>query len=132
VPHYTIFTSDPEEPKQVDKIFEIRAVVSIAQNLGDGIVKWNNTEESGDSLIDEAKSVIQTSSHRLSENESVPLQVFLLYKGESTHFYKTTRGGMFGTKKYFWDVAVNRQNSKELAEFLDGKTWELITKDLPN
>ena len=109
--------------KQVDKIFEIRAVVSIERNLGEGLIKWNNTGETEATLSDEARNIIRNFNNRLDENKSTPLQVFLLDRGEQTHFLKTTSGGMFSSKKYFWNIAIGHKNSKELAEFLDGRSW---------
>lgn len=113
----------PYARKQVEKIFEIRAVVSIAQNLGEATVKWNNSGESPEQLIADAKAMIQNSQSRVDENKTVALQVFLLEKAESTCFKKTDRGGMYGVKKYFWDIAINCKDSKELAIFLNGKGW---------
>ena len=113
----------PYARKQVENIFEIRAVVSIAQDLGGGTVKWNNSDEATDKLIAEAKAMIGKSKLRVDENKTVALQVFLLEQGEATSFKKTDRGGMFGTKKYFWNIAKNCKNSKELASFLNGKSW---------
>lgn len=109
--------------KQVSKIFEIRAVVSIDRELGEASVKWNNSGEPQETLIIQAKKIIEDSEFRMNENKTVPLQVFLLEKGEPTCFIKTSRGGMYGAKQYFWDIASKFQNSKELAEFLNGKSW---------
>lgn len=109
--------------KQVSKIFEVRAVVTIDIKLGEGTVKWNNSGESQEALIGQAKKLISDSEFRSNENEQVSLQVFLLGEGQPTCFQKTTRGGMLGSKKYFWDIATDCQNSKELAEWLNGKNW---------
>jgi hypothetical protein len=109
--------------KQVSQIFEIRAVVTIDRDLGEGTVKWNNSGEPQEALISQAKKIIHDSDFRRNENKTVPLQVFLLGEGKPTCFQKTTRGGMLGSKKYFWDIATNCQNSKEVAELLNGKSW---------
>jgi len=113
----------PYARKRVENIFEIRAVVSIAQKLGEGTVKWNNSGEAPDQLIADAKAMIRNSQSRAYENKTVALQVFLLGKGEETSFSKTDRGGMYGPRKYFWDIAKNCKNSKELAVYLRGKSW---------
>lgn len=113
----------PYANKQVSKIFEVRAVVSIDRELGEGTVKWNNSGEAQETLINQAKKIINDSEFRSNENQTVPLQVFLLEKDESTCFKKTTRGGMQSSKQYFWDIAIDCQNSKELAELLNGKSW---------
>jgi hypothetical protein len=109
--------------KQVSKIFEIRAVVSIDRDLGEGTVKWNNSGEAPDILINQATKIISKSEFRKNENKKVPLQVFLLEKGKETCFQKINRGGMQGSKQYFWDIASNCQTSEELAELLNGKSW---------
>ncbi|HAA28481.1 MAG TPA: hypothetical protein DCE56_13365 [Cyanobacteria bacterium UBA8553] len=80
---------------------------------------WINT----DKLISEAKARLRKSELRVDENKTVALQVFLLEKGESTSFKKTERGGMYSSNKYFWDIAKNCKNSKELASLLNGKSW---------
>ena len=113
----------PYTNKRVTKIFEVRAVVSIQQELGEGNVKWNNSGEPEQVLIEEAREAIRRFEFRINENKTLPLQVFLLTNGEPTCFEKTSPGGMFGSKKYFWNIALDCQNSQELAKFLDGKSW---------
>lgn len=113
----------PYANKKVTKIFEVRAVVSIQQELGEGNVKWNNSGEPEQVLIEEAREAIRRFELRINENKTLPLQVFLLTNGEPTCFTKTSPGGMFGPKKYFWNIALDCQNSQELAKFLDGKSW---------
>jgi hypothetical protein len=113
----------PYVNKQVSKIFEVRAVLSIDRGLGEGTVKWNNSGESQETLINQAKKIINDSEFRKNENKTVPLQIFLLEKGKETCFQKTNRGGMQGSKQYFWDIASNCQTSEELAELLNGKSW---------
>lgn len=109
--------------KKVNTIFEVKAVISISVGLEEGFVKWNNCGEAENNLIDEAKDLIRRFDNRVSENRSLPLQVFFLENGEQTRFRKITKGGMRGTKKYFWDIAVNYQTSKDLATFLENKSW---------
>jgi hypothetical protein len=43
--------------------------------------------------------------------------VFLLDNPYEVNFKKTSKGGLYGNKKYFWDLAkeLNATNSKELA-----------------
>ncbi len=114
----------PYSNKRVTKIFEVRAVVSIQHELGEGNVKWNNSGEPEQVLIEDAREIIRRSEFRSNENKPVQLQVFLLVNGEPTCFEKKTPGGMLGSKKYFWDMAIDCKNSHELAKLLDGKSWK--------
>jgi hypothetical protein len=109
--------------KKVSDIFEIKAIVVIEKNLGQGKIKWNNTNEKQSSLIQEATNKLKIWQWRIDENKSVPLQVFLLEKGEKTNFSKETSGGMWQSKKYFWDIAIACKTSKELADKLRDKKW---------
>ena len=113
----------PYSNKRVSKIFEIDAVVSIDRNLGDGVIKWKNKEIENRELIELAKTKIKKWEYRVVENEEAKLQVFLLSGGEETNFYKETSGGMFQSKKYFWDIAKSSKDSKDLAIYLQDKKW---------
>lgn len=109
--------------KKVENLFEIKAIVVIEKNLEDAKLKWSNSNAKKESLIQEAKEKLQKWQRRVDENKSVPLQVFLLDKREKTDFKKETSGGMLQSKKYFWDIATDCNNSKELALKLKGRTW---------
>lgn len=114
----------PYAQKKVAKIYEIEAIVSIGRGLSEGHVKWKNQKIKNDELIKLAKSKIEKWNYRIRENESVPLQVFLLRGGEETNFYKDSSGGMQQSKLYFWDIAKEVESSKELAEKLNNERWE--------
>jgi hypothetical protein len=110
--------------KKVADIFEIKAVVVLGTNLENPTIKWKNESSIADNiLISEAKEKLQKWQYRIEENKSVPLQVFLLAQRESTDFVKETSGGMFSSKQYFWDIAVDCKTSTELANKLRGKKW---------
>ena len=115
----------PYSNKEVTKIYEIKACVHIEKNLeGEHLVKWRNaTDEPDGDLIEQAIQHIQNSANRCEEVKKVPIQVFLLVNEYDTSFRKTSRGGMFQSKKYFWDIAKDYNTSEELAENLKGKTW---------
>lgn len=113
----------PYASKKVSYIFEITAIVVIEKNLGEAKIKWKNKDVKDNILIDEAKRKLQMWQWRIEENQSVPIQVFLLSNGEQTNFIKETSGGMMQSKKYFWDIATDCKNSKELAEKLKDKKW---------
>ncbi len=113
----------PYAKKAVADIFEIRAIVVIEKNLGESKIKWSNVGIRERLLIQEARNKVQMWHSRIKENKSTPLQVFLLGAKEPTKFLKQTPGGMQGSKQYFWDIAADCKNSKELADKLRGKTW---------
>jgi hypothetical protein len=115
----------PYANKKVHSIFEIKAVVSIERGITAGKVKWKNHNESDDNLIVEAINKIKESEQwRIDEANTIDLQVFLLDNECSTNFFKSTSGGMVQSKLYFWDIAKDCNNSKELAEKLKNKSWE--------
>lgn len=110
--------------KSVNRIFEIDAIVVIERNLGKGFVKCKNKSILDNSaLIQLAKDKISRWDYRIDENKERALQVFLLSGEADTNFGKRSKGGMYGAKKYFWDIAENVSNSHELAKKLNGKAW---------
>lgn len=114
----------PYSNKVVAFIFEIRAIVVIDRNLGEATIKWkNDSDAKDDQLKREARNKLQIWQWRIDENKSVPVQVFLLDKREPTKFIKDSSGGMFASKKYFRDIAIDCNNSKELAKKLLNKNW---------
>jgi hypothetical protein len=113
----------PYASKQVREIFEIKAIVVIEKNLGEAKIKWKNDNSKDETIIEEARTKLQMWQSRIDENKSFPLQVFLLEKREQTNFKKETSGGMLQSKKYFWDIALDCKNSKELAEKLLNRNW---------
>jgi len=113
----------PYYSKKVAAIFEINAIVVIEKNLVEAKIKLKNKDIKDEILINQAKQKLQKWERRIKENESVPLQVFLLDNRKETNFVKDTSGGMFQSKKYFWDIATDCENSYELAEKLRDKNW---------
>ncbi|MCF8000464.1 MAG: hypothetical protein K9K76_01205 [Halanaerobiales bacterium] len=116
----------PYSNKTVSKIFEIDAVVVVDKDFSDYSIKWNNSKKDKDELYSRAKKKIKKFDNRIEEIKSYALQVFLLSNPADTDFYKSTSGGMMQSKKYFWDVAVDCKDSKELAKKLDGVAWKDI------
>jgi len=114
----------PYANKAVRSIHEIEAVVTVEQGGEDASVKWNNTTKPEKELTQRAIAQIQNYDSRVQENSRIPLQVFLLGKGHPTNFIKKSSGGMMQSKLYFWDIAKQRNSSKELAEKLRNETWE--------
>jgi hypothetical protein len=56
-------------------------------------------------------------------SDRLPHRIFLLSNLNSTDFVKDTKGGMFGSKRYFDVQDLNIGNATELAKKLYGKTW---------
>jgi len=116
----------PYANKKVSEIWEIKAIVVVDKGLTDVKVKWKNFDEKESVLKEQAKEKIKKWDYRIEENNSVPLQVFLLQNRHETTFIKDSSGGMQQSKKYFWDIALDCNNSEELANKLRGKKWSEI------
>ncbi len=114
----------PYKNKKVAEIRFIRAVVSISINQEDSNIKWNNSEENEEDLKALAISKIQGKEWRVRENSKKPYQVFILGEPYSTNFYKLSKGGLQGSKKYFKEIAKDCENPKELAMKLNNQSWE--------
>ncbi|PKM86295.1 MAG: hypothetical protein CVU87_12515 [Firmicutes bacterium HGW-Firmicutes-12] len=111
--------------KAVNSISEIRSIVIVHMGGNTGEMKWKNTNESDKELIEEAlQKLKQCEQWRLDEVQRYDLQVFLLGERYPTNFRKDSKGGMMGSKQYFWNIPKDVTNAKMLAEFLNGKAWE--------
>ena len=106
--------------KAVKYISHIDAVVSVVSN-DDSRVKWNNTDTADKDLIDTAKNFVQ--QYCASWDLSTPIQVFLLRDTIEVNFIKSTKGGLFGSKLYFDGIAKGCENTSDLKEKIDGKSW---------
>ncbi|MGE4544141.1 MAG: hypothetical protein AB7D06_08530 [Pedobacter sp.] len=114
----------PYANKNVSKIYEIDAVVSVDVNMSNVKLKWKNKDISNKKLEEIAIGHISASAHRTAENEKTPLQVFILSNGSETNFRKVSSGGMFQSKKYFYGLVGECTNSRDLANKLNGESWE--------
>ena len=114
--------------KNVKFIHEIKAVVVIERNFDKEFVQWNNSNAPDKELIEEAKSKISLWDYRREEIKNNGIQVFLLENPAEVNFKKVSKGGLYGNKKYFWNLAkeLNAANSQELAEKIieEKKVWE--------
>jgi len=112
--------------KNVKYIHEIKALIVIERGGTEGFVKWNNFELDEKELIKEAKSKVELYDYRVEENNEKNLQIFLLQNPYEVNFRKTSDGGLYGSKKYFKNIAkkFNANNSLELGEKLKNETWE--------
>jgi len=115
--------------KSVSIIAEIRAIVVVYQGGKFGEIKWNNSGESADSLVEEAKRKLAQSPYpaRIQESNERDLQVFLLGNPKTTDFIKDTKGGMFGSKQYF-QLPKEVRSVEEAALFLNGRCWSDLKK----
>lgn len=113
--------------KNVRFIHEIKALVIVEEGGKTANVKWKNFEELNEKqLIHEAKEKINLFDYRKKEIQERNIQVFLLQNPYEANFKKASSGGLYGSKKYFKDIARKHdaKNSKELAEKLKTETWE--------
>jgi len=114
--------------KNVKFIHEIKAVVVIERNYEKEFVQWNNSNATKKELIEEAKSKISLWDYRREEIKNNGIQVFLLENPVEVNFRKASKGGLYGNKKYFWNLAkeLNATNSEELAKGIieNKKEWE--------
>jgi len=112
--------------KNVEYIHEIKAVVIVEKDMDEATVLMNNFDLDPNDLINEAKQKINIWDYRKNEIKQRSLQVFLLQNPFLANFRKSSSGGMYSNKKYFFDIAkkLNAKNSKELAEQLRDKNWE--------
>lgn len=112
--------------KNVKYIHEVKALVVVEKGGKEAYVRWNNGDAADKELIKEAKAKINLFEFRKSEINERNLQVFLLENKEETNFRKSSSGGLYGSKKYFRNIAqkYDANNSRELAEKLKDVTWE--------
>ncbi len=110
--------------KKVAQIRLIKAIVSVSVDQEDSRIKWNNSNENEEDLKKLAIAVIQKREWRVKENSKKPYQVFLLGKPHVTNFFKSSKGGLQGSKKYFHEIAKECESPEELASILKDKSWE--------
>lgn len=90
----------PYGNKSVDKIYLIRAVVTIEMGEKKASVKWNNTDVGNHLLEAEAMEKLRSAPFEWRRNEmfQTDMQIFLLAYPYPTSFRKSSSGGMFGSK----------------------------------
>ncbi|WP_417237388.1 hypothetical protein [Bizionia paragorgiae] len=114
--------------KNVKYIHEINALVVAEEGGKNAVVEWNNFNLDEKELIAEALEKVN-----LLRKEEVMIrnmQIFLLQNAAEVNFRKDSDGGLYASKKYFKNIAKKfpSESSKELAEQLQGKTWEEVEK----
>lgn len=105
------------ENKKVDYIAEIKAVCIYDSNAEENItISWLDNKYNEEDILKEAKEKSQTFGNGI-------VQMFLLtYFKENINFYKDTKGGLFGSKKYFiFDKPL--ENINDLENRIKDKPW---------
>lgn len=106
--------------KSISHIDAVISVTSIATNA-DCEIKWKNVDKDNQDLINRAKGFVQEYCKKW--DSCIPIQVFLLSDTIDVDFKKSTKGGLFGSKLYFDDIAKGCNNTDDLAKVIDGKSW---------
>ena len=115
----------PYKDKAVSTIHEIDAIVVVGEDNGTWEIKWNNTQDSEQIILDRAKKHFdEWEEWRIIENREVSMQIFLLGAPFETSFRKDSYGGLYGSKKYFRGIANDVSTAQELAQKLDGENWK--------
>ncbi|KAA6302622.1 MAG: hypothetical protein EZS26_001129 [Candidatus Ordinivivax streblomastigis] len=107
--------------KTVQHIYEVDAVVAIERNEEDAKIEWKQSPQDDKSLIEKAKKKIAESPGRKEEIQRNGLLVFLLGDNIKTNFQKQSKGGMFGSKKYFDLKKLEMNNLNDLKRAIEKK-----------
>ena len=103
--------------KCVERISKIEALVDLI-SPSEANLAWKNDSREDSDLINIAVE------RRQKTGESwYPVRVFVLGDLHPTNFKKTTSGGMFGNKQYFDVRSLEVENAGDLANKLNGKSW---------
>jgi hypothetical protein len=106
--------------KNVKFIYHIDAIVVWDVNYHSCELKWkNDTSKSDNDLFDRAKSFIE--KYRSDEIKQNGIQVFLLSEQREVNFVKDTKGGLFGSKKYF--MINEATDIDSCAKLIRNKKW---------
>jgi hypothetical protein len=104
--------------KAVARVALIEAVVDL-ESAEKAKLLWKNVRDrEGKEFIE----IARTKHDKISKGE-YPWRVFVLGPLEETAFHKRTKGGMFGTKKYFDVGALQASDAKDLAAKLRDRDW---------
>ena len=106
--------------KNVKYIYHIDAIVVWDVNYHSCELKWKNDISDDDNdLFDRAKSFIE--KNRSDEIKQNGIQVFLLSEQREVNFVKDTKGGLFGSKKYF--MINEATDIDSCAKLISKKKW---------
>ena len=107
--------------KTVSRIYHIDAVVLVTSDGEE--VKWSNVDTAKPELKRLARMHTNAKDWRRAQVDELGVQVFLLSDRADTDFRKVSKGGMLGSKKYFWEEVGKDDTSETLAERLRGREW---------
>ena len=110
--------------KEVSHIHEIIAVLRINTSMESIDVKWNNSDKEEIEIVEIAKKNMDESDTLTIDNKTFPIQMFILDDACETSFIKRSPRGPQWSRKYFWDIAKDISNAKELAEKLNKHSWK--------
>lgn len=106
--------------KNVAYIYHIDAIVVCDINFQGCELKWkNDINDPEEELFERAKAFIR--KYRIGEIKQNGLQVFLLSEQREVNFKKDTKGGLFGSKKYF--AISEATDIDSCAKLIKGKKW---------
>jgi hypothetical protein len=104
--------------KCVSNVALIEAVVEVDSALKTKML-WNNSSQPRSQLTKRAVATVAACRPTATN----PHRVFLLGPLHPTSFRKQTKGGMFGSKRYFDIGTLSVNTAEELATALDGRDW---------
>lgn len=105
--------------KVVKNVFHIDAIVVYDINYQTRQIKWKNCQTEDAELFKRAKDAI--SKYRKDEIMLNGIQVFLLSDRREVYFKKDSKGGMFGSKKYF--MINEAKDVDSCAVLINNKKW---------
>jgi hypothetical protein len=103
--------------KKVERVAVIEAVVDL-EGPDTAKVKWKNVKGQDNDYIRVARE-----KHQKWRKGDYPTRVFVLSPLIETVFHKRTKGGMFGSKRYFDVGELAPTNAEDLAAKLRDKHW---------
>ncbi len=106
--------------KRVSQVAKITAVVDVDDPRGPTVIRRNTENSTGD-LVERALRVRAQFEPTLN-----PARVFLLDELTETDFRKTTKGGLYGPKRYFDIEHLRVTTTADLAAKLAQRTWETL------
>lgn len=104
--------------KCVEQVARIEAVVDLESESESNLL-WKNCDRSDADL----KRVAVDRRQQIGDSW-YPVRVFVLGDLFTTNFVKASSGGMQGSKQYFDISKLKATDAKDLADKLQGKTWE--------
>jgi hypothetical protein len=108
--------------KKVERVALIEAVIDL-ESRKVATIRWKNVKGEDADFIARAREKLNS-----WRKNDYPTRVFILSPLEETAFLKMTKGGMYGTKRYFDIGDLNATDAKELAAKLHNRTWPVNTR----